>query len=97
MRVSPASRLASGPVARLPATPEATRAGARGTLGVLQALPGQTLRSLAATPVGLGVRLPFARARRLAAGARMLPAVLTAAATAARPAGETPRRELAIP
>lgn len=96
-RVSPASRRVDGLVARLPAIVRATRAGVHGTLGVLQAFPDQTLRSLAATSVGFGVGLSFTRARRLAIVAGMLPAVLAAAAIAARPAGDTPHRGPVIP
>ena len=55
MGVSTARRGVVGLAARLPATARATRAAARRTVGALQTLPDPTLRSLAATSVGLGV------------------------------------------
>ena len=74
-----------GLLARLPATARATRTAARGTVGALQTLPDPTLRSLAATSVGLGVGLSFTRARRVAFVVGMVPAVLIQAAIVGRP------------
>jgi hypothetical protein len=74
-----------GIAGRLPATLRATRAGARWTVTSLQTLPDSTLRSLAATSVGLGAGLSFSRAGRLAAVAGVVPAVLLETAIAVRP------------
>jgi hypothetical protein len=74
-----------GLLARLPATARATRTAARETVSALQTLPDSTLRSLAATSVGLGVGLSFTRARRVAFLVGMVPAALIGAAIAARP------------
>ncbi len=82
---SMARRGAGGLWARLPGTLRTTRAGAAGAVGALQALPDPTLRSLAATSVGLGVGLYLSRARRLAIVAGMVPAILMGAAIAVRP------------
>jgi hypothetical protein len=83
--VAIARRGTSGLVARLPDTLKATRAGAAGAVGALQTLPDPTLRSLAATSVGLGVGLYCSRAGRLAIVAGMVPALLMGAAIAVRP------------
>jgi hypothetical protein len=83
--VSVARRGAAGLVGRLPGTLKATRAGAQGAVGALQTLPDPTLRSLAATSVGLAVGLYLTRARRLAIVAGMVPAVLMGAAIVVRP------------
>ena len=75
-----------GIAVRLPATVRATRAGAHWTVETLQTLPDSTLRSLAATSVGLGAGLSFTRAGRLAAIAGVLPAMVLSTAIAVRPA-----------
>jgi len=75
-----------GIAVRLPATVRATRAGAQWTLETLQTLPDSTLRSLAATSVGLGAGLSFTRAGRLAAMVGVLPAMVLSTAIAVRPA-----------
>ena len=90
--VSVARRGASGIAARLPVTLTSTRAGVRGAMGVLQTLPDSTLRSLAATSVGVGFGLYLARTRRLGVLAGVVPAALIGAAIVARPA--TPRLAL---
>jgi len=72
-------------VARLPGILKATRAGAVAAVGALQTLPDQTLRSPAATSVGVGIGLSFTRARRLAIVAGMVPAVLMGTAIVMRP------------
>jgi hypothetical protein len=73
-----------GMAVRLPATVRATRAGAHWTVETLQTLPDSTLRSLAATSVGLGAGLSFTRAGRLAALVGVLPAVVLERAIASR-------------
>ncbi len=83
--VSIARRGATGFAARLPVTMRSTRAGVRGAMGALQALPDPTLRSLAATSVGIGLGLYLARARRVAVVAGVVPAALMGAAIVARP------------
>jgi hypothetical protein len=83
--VSAVRRGVLGLLARMPATARATRTAARETVGALQTLPDDTLRSLAATSVGLGVGLSFTRARRLAFVVGMVPAALIGAAIVARP------------
>jgi len=76
-----ASKLA----ARIPGTLNAARASMRWTVGALQTLPDSTLRSLAATSVGLGAGLSFTKAGRLAAVVGVVPAVVLEAAIANRP------------
>ena len=87
--VATVRRGANGVAARLPATFRAARAGAHWTMTALHTLPDQTLRSLAATSVGLGAGLSFTRAGRLAAMVGMVPAMVLSTAIAVRPA--TPR------
>jgi hypothetical protein len=72
--------------ARLPGTLAAARGGARWAVDTLRSLPDPTLRSLAATSVGLGAGLSFTRAGRLALVAGFVPAVVVGTAIAARPA-----------
>jgi hypothetical protein len=83
--VSAVRRAMVGLIAHLPATARVTRTATRETMGALQTLPDDTLRSLAATAMGLGIGLSFTRARRLAFVAGMVPAALIGAAIAARP------------
>jgi hypothetical protein len=83
--VSTARRGAATVIAHLPGTLGASRDGMRGTIGALQTLPDPTLRSVAATSVGLGVGLYLTRANRMAIVAGLVPAVLTGAAIIARP------------
>jgi hypothetical protein len=71
--------------AHIPGTLNAARASIRWTVGALQTLPDSTLRSLAATSVGLGAGLSFTKAGRLAAVVGVVPAVVMQAAIANRP------------
>lgn len=66
-------------------TARATQAGAGDTTMALQTLPDSTLRSLAATSVGLGTGLFLARKSRLVVLAGVVPALLAAAAIIVRP------------
>jgi hypothetical protein len=72
-------------VKRVPATVNATRAGAQGTTSALQTLPDSTLRWLAASSVGMGAGFYLARAPRLAIAAWVAPALVMGAAIALRP------------
>ena len=63
----------------------ATRAGAQGTTIVLQTLPDPTLRSLAATSLGLGAGFYLAGAPRLLVAAGIAPALIMGAAMVLRP------------
>jgi hypothetical protein len=72
-------------IARLPGTVNATRAGAHETTSALQALPDTTLRSLAATSVGLGAGFYLAGAPRLVVAAGVAPAIVMGAAIVLRP------------
>jgi hypothetical protein len=72
-------------IARVPATVEATRSGARGTTSVLRNLPDSTLRWLAASSVGLGAGLYLAGKPRLLIAAGMAPALFMGAAIVGRP------------
>ncbi len=72
-------------IAHLPGTVHATRAGAHGTTSALQSLPDTTLRSLAATSVGLGAGFYLAGAPRLAVAAGVAPAIVMGAAIVLRP------------
>ncbi|MGD0018010.1 MAG: hypothetical protein ABSD62_02035 [Candidatus Limnocylindrales bacterium] len=73
-------------IERAPATVRATRAGAHATTSALQTLPDATLRSLAASSVGLGAGLYLAGKRRLVIVAGVAPALIMGAAIALRPA-----------
>ena len=64
---------------------DATLAGGRSASRAVQAAPDSTLRWLAATSVGLGTGLFLARAPRVIVAAGIAPALLVAAAVAARP------------
>jgi hypothetical protein len=83
--VSAVRRGARGVVSRLPATVRAARAGAHWTMTSLHTLPDQTLRSLAATSMGLGAGLSFTRAGRLGTVVGMVPAMVMETAIAVRP------------
>lgn len=72
-------------VRRTPGTIRATRLGARETTSALQALPDTTLRSLAASSLGLGAGFYLAGAPRLAVAAGLAPAALLGAAVVLRP------------
>lgn len=72
-------------IERVPATIDATRAGASRTTSALQTLPDPTLRSLVATSVGLGAGFYLAGAPRLAVVAGVAPALLAGAAIVLRP------------
>jgi hypothetical protein len=87
--VAAAGRGATTVVTRLPTTIRATQAGATEATGALQGLPDPTLRSLAATSVGIGAGLYLARAPRAVVVIGMVPAMLMGAAIATRP-DETP-------
>ena len=87
--VAAAGRGTTTVVARLPTTIRATQVGATEATGALQSLPDPTLRSLAATSVGIGAGLYLARAPRAVVVIGMVPAMLMGAAIATRP-DETP-------
>jgi hypothetical protein len=72
-------------VDRGPSILRSARSGIARTVVALQTLPDTTLRSLAATSVGLGAGLSFTRAGRLGAIAGVVPAFLMEAAIANRP------------
>jgi hypothetical protein len=72
-------------IRRVPGTVGTARAGARDTTSALQTLPDPTLRSLAATSVGIGAGLRLAGAPRLAVAAAVASAMIVAAAIALRP------------
>ncbi len=84
-------------VGHLPGTVRATRAGARDTASALQTLPDSTLRSLAATSVGLSAGLRIARAPRIVVAAGAVPALIAGAAIALRPAEPAPPTDAAAP
>jgi len=83
--VSAVRRGVQGVAARLPATIRAARAGAQWTMTTLHTLPDPTLRSLAATSMGLGAGLSFTRAGRLGTVVGMVPAMVMETAIAVRP------------
>jgi hypothetical protein len=70
---------------RVPATVAATQSGARATASALQTLPDTTLRSIAATSIGLGAGLFLAGKRRLAVAAGVGPALVMGVAMILRP------------
>jgi hypothetical protein len=72
-------------MAHVPGTMHATRAGARGTTSALQTLPDSTLRSLAASSIGLGAGFYLAGAPRLVIAAGVAPALIVGAAIVLRP------------
>jgi hypothetical protein len=72
-------------LARVPGTIHATRAGVHDAASALQTLPEPTLRSLAASSVGLGAGLYLAGSPRVVIVAGMVPAMITGAAIALRP------------
>ncbi|MGZ3640957.1 MAG: hypothetical protein ACXVAI_01695 [Candidatus Limnocylindrales bacterium] len=72
-------------IARVPGTIHVTRIGAHRTTGALQTLPDSTLRSLAASSVGLGAGFWLAGAPRVVIAAGIAPALIMAAAMVARP------------
>jgi hypothetical protein len=80
-----AGRGATRVVARLPRTIRATQAGATEATNALQTLPDPTLRSLAATSVGIGAGLFLARAPRAVVVVGVVPAMIMGAAIALRP------------
>jgi hypothetical protein len=63
----------------------ATRVGAQGTTGALQALPDSTLMGFAASSLGVGAGFYLARAPRAAIAAGIVPALIMAAAIVLRP------------
>jgi hypothetical protein len=69
---------------RIPGTIRATRAGASEATSALQTLPDPTLRSLAASSVGLATGFYLTGARRVVVIAGVAPAVLAGAAIALR-------------
>jgi hypothetical protein len=71
--------------ARLPGTIRTTRAAAHDTTSALQSLPDPTLRSLAATSVGIGVGFYLVSGRRSALAAGVAPALIMRTAIAVRP------------
>lgn len=83
--VSVVRRGAGSVVARLPGTVQATRAGAHDATSALQTLPDPTLRTLAASSVGLGAGFYLAGAPRLILVAGVIPAVIMGTAIALRP------------
>ena len=70
---------------QLPATVDATRAGAQATTGALQTLPDSTLRGFLVGSIGLYAGLRFAGAPRVVRWVAMVPALVTGAAMASRP------------
>ncbi|HEY6057788.1 MAG TPA: hypothetical protein VIV06_07135 [Candidatus Limnocylindrales bacterium] len=88
-RVSGAIRIARTGAAmlmvRVPTTIRSTRAGARDATSALQTLPDSTLRSLAASSIGLGAGFYFAGAPRLVVAAGVAPALIVGAAIVLRP------------
>jgi hypothetical protein len=84
-------------IAHLPGTMHATRAGAHGTTSALQSLPDTTLRSLAATSVGLGAGFYLAGAPRLAVAAGVAPAIVMGAAIVLRPPATAVASEATMP
>jgi hypothetical protein len=72
-------------VARVPGTLRTTRTGAQEATNALQGLPDPTLRTLAASSLGLGAGFYLTGAPRLAIVAGVVPAVMMAAAIALRP------------
>ena len=88
---------ASAALDRVPATVNATRDGVRGTARSLQTLPDTTLRSLAATSLGVGAGFYLARAPRLAIAAGLTPALVMGAAMVLRPIEPDVEDEVATP
>ncbi len=84
-------------IAHLPGTVNATRAGAHGTTSALQSLPDTTLRSLAATSVGLGAGFYLAGAPRLVVAAGVAPAIVMGAAIVLRPLGAGVESDVTTP
>jgi hypothetical protein len=72
-------------IAHIPGTMGATQAGVHDAASALQTLPDPTLRTLAASSVGLGAGLYLTRAPRLVIVAGVLPAMIMGAAIALRP------------
>jgi hypothetical protein len=72
-------------VRRMPGTVHATRTAAFETTSALQTLSDPTLRSLAATSLGLGAGFYVAGAGRLAVVAGLAPAIVLGAAVLLRP------------
>ena len=67
-------------VGHAPQAAGAARAGVHGTAVALQQLPDSTLRSLAASSIGLGAGLYLSGRRRLAIAASVVPALLAGVA-----------------
>ncbi len=88
---------ASAALDRVPATVKATRVGARGTAKSLQTLPDTTLRSLAATSLGVSAGFYLAGAPRLAIAAGVTPALVMGAAMVLRPIEPVVEDEVATP
>jgi hypothetical protein len=84
-------------ISHLPGTMHATRAGAHGTTSALQSLPDTTLRSLAATSLGLGAGFYLAGAPRLAVAAGVAPALVMGAAIVLRPPAVAVESETTTP
>lgn len=84
-----ARRNAGQLAARAAGVLQTTRSGAADTTSALQVLPDSTLRSLAATSIGVGTGFYLARRSRLAVAAGIAPAVLAGLAIILRPAAVT--------
>ena len=95
--VAIARRSAAALLRRAPGAMRATRTGAKGTTGALQALPDSTLRWLTAGSVGLGAGLYLSGAPRVATAAGVVPALIMGAAMVLRPVTTTGRRDHAGP
>lgn len=78
-------RTTSRIIAHIPGTMGATQAGVHDAASALQGLPDPTLRTLAASSVGLGAGLYLAGAPRLVLVAGAVPAVIMSAVIALRP------------
>jgi hypothetical protein len=76
-------------IAHAPGTVRATQSAVRSTTSALQALPDSTLRSLAASSIGLGAGLYLAGRHRLAVAAGVGPALVVGTAIALRPVKPT--------
>lgn len=72
-------------IARVPGTLRTTRTGAQEATTALQSLPDPTLRTLAASSLGLGAGLFLTGAPRLLIVAGVVPAMFMGAAVALRP------------
>jgi hypothetical protein len=83
--VSVARRGTANIIARVPATLRTTRAGAQEATNVLQGLPDATLRTLAASSLGLGAGFYLRGAPRLVIMAGVVPAMIMGATIALRP------------